>query len=270
MATDSTTSAPATKAKAAPKKAAPKKAAAKKPAAKKAAAKTTPLRERDLKVLTVEAGYAATGLADEAISFARELPAKADKLRVSLTEKVSADAVKTQVKELRSDAEGVLSVEKVKATVTDLRATVTKTTKDLGTQAKELRTEAPAKLKELKAETLVKDAKTNVENYRSKFTKELDGRVASFEKAFDTRVKAGKKVVTEVKANEQVKNVLGQAKNTSSKVKGAVTSVRKTADVAVEAGAKQAENAKSQVKAAATSAKKTVDTVVEAGKELAS
>ena len=48
-----------------------------------------------------------------------------------------------------------------------------------------------------------------------------------------------------------------------------MTSVRKTADVAVEAGSKQAKNAQSQVKGAVTSVRKTVDTVVDAGKNIA-
>lgn len=198
---------------------APKKATAtKKAAPKKAAPKVTPLRERDLKVLTVEAGYAAASLADEAVSFARELPAKADKLRT----KVTADTVKSQVKELASDAQEALTADKVKETVTGLASSVTKATKDL-------RAEAPAKLKELRADTLVKDAKGNFATYRAKVGSELDERAASFQKHFDARVKAGKKVVTEVKANEQVKNVLGQAKTASTKVKDVVTSVRKSA-----------------------------------------
>jgi hypothetical protein len=231
-----TTAAKTTAAKAPVAKKAPaKKAAAKKPAAKK----TTPLRERHLKVLTSEAGYAAAALADEAISFARELPTKADKLRATMTETVKPETVKSTVSELRTTVK---------------------------TQVKH----APAKLKDVKANELLADAKTTVTTYRSKLTKDLDARMSAFEKHFDTRVAAGRKVVAEVKSNEQLTSVLGQASTTSSKIKGAVTSIRKTADVAVDAGKDQAANAKSQVKGAATSAKKTVETVFEAGKDIAS
>jgi hypothetical protein len=52
-------------------------------------------------------------------------------------------------------------------------------------------------------------------------------------------------------------------------VKAALTSVKKTADVALEAGKKQADNARSQLKAAATSTKKSAETIVEATQEAA-
>lgn len=155
--------------------------------------------------------------------------------------------------------------------------------RDLPAKADKFRTQlfdtvSPEALKgqvqDLRGELKADKVKETAETYRTKLTKELDERVNAFQKQFDTRVKAGKKVVKDVQKDERVKNVVDQVNNTTARVKGAVTSVRKTADAAVdagvEAGKKQAENAKTQVKAAATSAKKTADTVVESAKDLAS
>lgn len=139
--------------------------------------------------------------------------------------------------------------------------------------------QAPKNLEDLKAQTqkLREDLTARVETFRAEATKQADARLETFGKHFDTRAKDGKKVTDELRGQEpvkaveeQLKVILDQTANTRSQVKAAVTSVRKTADVAVDAGRKQGKNAQSQVKAAVTSARKTVDTVVESGKKLAS
>ena len=81
---------------------------------------------------------------------------------------------------------------------------------------------------------------------------------------------SGRKVVDDVTSKDPVKALLEQGKNAQAQVKAAFTSVRKTADAAVDAGRAQATTATSQVKAAATSVQKTAEAAVDAAKSIAS
>jgi hypothetical protein len=126
--------------------------------------------------------------------------------------------------------------------------------------------EAPERVKNLR-EDAPERVRSTVEDVRGRVTKDLQVWIRSFEKTFDSKAAEGRKIAEQVRKDERVQRVLDQTGNTRSQVKAAVTSVRKTADVAVDAGRtagrQQAENAASQVKAATTSARKSADTVVD-------
>jgi ElaB/YqjD/DUF883 family membrane-anchored ribosome-binding protein len=124
-----------------------------------------------------------------------------------------------------------------------------------------LRTEVPAR---------VESALTTL---RERVAKDADRRLASFERQFDAKAAEGKKLVDDIAKDKRVSKVLDQTSNTRSQVKAAVTSVTKTADVAVDAASKaageQAKTARSQFKGAVTSARKTADVAVDAGTKAA-
>jgi hypothetical protein len=132
--------------------------------------------------------------------------------------------------------------------------------------------EAPERVKHLAEDAPVK-VKSTVTEVRSRVTKDLEGFVKSFEKGFDEKAAEGRKVAEQVKKDGRVQRILDQTGNTRSQLKGALTSVAKTADVTVEAGRqagrKQAENALTQVKGAATSVRKSAETVADAAAETA-
>ncbi len=94
-----------------------------------------------------------------------------------------------------------------------------------------------------------------------------------FQKRFDRKAAEGRTVTDDLLKSPQMKRVVEQAKTARSQVKGAVTSIRKTAtrslDAGVDAGRKQADTARSQTKAAATSIQKTAEAAVESARELA-
>lgn len=201
-----------------------------------ATTETTRLREREPQLIVRDAAYALTALADEAVTNVKSLTEKLEQLR---------EDAPAKAKELRETAP-----ERIKTLPEDAQTTL-----------EERRAKVEAQLKEL----------------RERASKDVDERLASFEASFDAKAAAGADRVAEIRKDERVNRVEtafepvnDQLKIARSQVKGAITSVRKTLDAAVEAGRAQADNARSQVKAAATSTRKTVDTVVEAGRGLAS
>ncbi len=198
---------------------------------------TTPrIHEREPQTIVRDAAYAVTALADEAIASVRTLTAKAEKLR---------DEAPAKAKELRETAPN-----RLKALPEDAQTTLEGRRDKVETQLKDLRDRAQ---------------------------KDADARLVKFEASFDAKAAAGAEKVATFRKDERVVKVTSafepvgdQLKIARTQVKGAVTSVRKTMDAAVDAGKTQAGHAKSQVKGAVTSTRKTVDAVVEAGRELAS
>jgi hypothetical protein len=95
--------------------------------------------------------------------------------------------------------------------------------------------QAPERVKSLAEEAPVK-VKTTVIDVRDRVAKDVEGWIKSFEKNFDKKAAEGRKVAEQVKKDSRVQRILDQTGNTRSQVKGAVTSVVKTADVTVEAG----------------------------------
>lgn len=197
---------------------------------------TNRLREREPQLIVRDAAYALTALADDALTNVKGLTEKLEQLREETPGKV-----------------------------------------------KELRTTAPERLKTLPedAQTTVQERRTKLEaqisELRERAAKDVDERIATFESQFDAKASAGAERVAEIRKDDRVvrietafEPVGDQVKVARSQVKGAITSVRKTVDAAVEAGRAQAGNARSQVKAAATSTRKTVDTAVEAVRGIAS
>jgi hypothetical protein len=126
--------------------------------------------------------------------------------------------------------------------------------------------EAPERVRAIAEEAPVKVRET-VTDVRSRVTKDLEGWIKTFEKNFDKKAAEGRKVAEQVKKDERVQRILDQTGSTRSQVKGAVTSVAKTADVAAEAGRKQAESARTQVKGAATSVRKSGETIADVAAE---
>lgn len=104
-------------------------------------------------------------------------------------------------------------------------------------------------------------ARTAVDGVRHKLVVELESAIAAFERTFDARATEGRKLLTSLERDQRISKLVEQGKNTRSQLKGALTSVTRTADVATEAARKQAETATSQVKAAVTSVRKTADAV---------
>lgn len=214
----------------------------KKAATARSTAKTTQkkptirLHEREPRLIAQDGAYALAGVTHDAVTFARSLPEKLETLRTEGP---------TKARELRETAP-----ELAKATQGNVKAKVHNQRVHLEAQVREIRERANS---------------------------EFDGRLKSFEKDFDKKAKEGSKVVKDLRKDERVQRfetqlnrVLHQAKNTRTQFKAAFTSLRKTADVAFQAGKAQADTAKSQVKAAATSARKTAATAFDASKDLAS
>lgn len=198
--------------------------------------KTPRLHEREPQLIVRDTAYVLTALADEAVTNVKSLSERLEQLR-----------------------------------------------EDAPAKAKELRETAPERIQSLpeQAQTTLEERRARVEaqlkDLRERAANDVDERIAAFEDSFDAKASAGADRVAELRKDERVVRVetafepVGdQLKIARSQVKGAVTSVRKTIDAAVEAGRAQAENARSQVKAAATSTRKTVDTAVEAGRSIAS
>lgn len=197
---------------------------------------TTRLREREPQLIVRDTAYALTALADDAVTNVRTLADRIEQLR---------DEAPARAKELRQTAP-----ERIRTLPEDAQSTL-----------EERRGRVEAQLKEL----------------RERASKDVDERLATFESRFDAKASAGAERVAELRQDQRVTRVESalepvgsQVKIARSQVKGAVTSVRKTLDAAVEAGRTQAGNARSQVKAAATSTRKTVDAVVDAGRDIAS
>lgn len=177
-----------------------KKAAARKPAVPK----TPSLRDRELKVILEDAGYATAGIVGDVVGYARALPGR--------------------VERVRDDAE-------------------------------HLAEEAPERFKVLRdvpemAEQTFNDLRKRLEKDAKRYTKR-------FEKRFDAKAKEGRALTDDV---------ISQAGNARSHLKGAFTSVTKTADVAVETAQKQAEKVTTQAKATVTTARKGADQTVSKAK----
>jgi hypothetical protein len=187
-----------------------RKATAKKTAARKPAAPKTPsLRERELKVILEDAGYATAGIVGDVVEYAK--------------------GIQGRVERLRDDAE-------------------------------HLAEDAPEKIKGLR--DVPEKAEKTLADLRKRLEKDADRYLTSFGKRFDAKAKEGRKLADDVRKDERIDKVLTQAGNARSQLKGAFTSVTKTADVAVETAHKQAENVTTQAKATATTARKAVDETV--------
>ena len=198
---------------------------------------TTPrLHEREPQTLVRDAAYAVTAIADEAVADVRTLIEKLEQLR-----------------------------------------------EDAPAKAKELRETGPDRVKNLptEVETQLEERRAKVESQlkdvRERATKDLDERIAAFEASFDAKAAAGAERIAKLKEDERVARVStalepvgDQLKIARTQVKAASTALRKTLDVAVDAGKQQAEYAKRQVKAARTSTMKTVETAVDAARDIAS
>jgi F0F1-type ATP synthase membrane subunit b/b' len=201
-----------------------------------ATATTTRIHEREPQIIVRDAAYAVTALADEAMASVRTLSAKAEKLR---------DEAPAKAKELRETAP---------------------------TRFKSFPEGAQTTLEERRAKV-----ETQLKDLRGRASKDADARLVKFEASFDAKAAAGAVKVATLRQNDHLVKMTSafepvgdQLKVARTQVKGAVTSMRKTVEAAVDAGKTQAGNAKTQVKGAVTSSRKTVDAVVEAGRELAS
>lgn len=104
---------------------------------------------------------------------------------------------------------------------------------------------------------------------RERAQQEAERYLAKFEKVFDKKAAEGRKLAEEVKSDERVAAVLRQTENTSQQIRGAVTSVTKTPQVAVDAAHDQAEIAKSQTKAAVTTTRNSVKDIRSSAKAAA-
>jgi hypothetical protein len=269
--TTEATSSSARKSSSTAKKSTAEKSTAKKSTAKKSTAKTsTPkkssaarkpapsaprLHEREPKVIVLDATYATAGIATEVISRVKGLPARIEAVRTDLPQRLE------QTLDGLRDVPTGAGPDRAKAAGGELKAKVRSQRVQVEAQVRDLRTKAEREL----------DAR------RQKVTRELDDRIRTFESSFDQRAEEGRRVTAELqkdqrvaRAEEQLKRVLEQTDNTRSQIRAALTSVKRTTEVAREAATKQAETAKSQVKAATTSVKKSAGAVLDAGKELIS
>lgn len=189
------------------------------------------LHEREPKAIARDSGYALASIAHDAVEFVRAVPARVDTWR---------EEAPSSAKELRQD---------------------------VPVRARSLSGTMQERLSSQRSEF-----EQQMRSLRDRTRGELEGRLHQAETRFDEKVVEGEQVVAEVRDDPRVNRIESelakvweQASNTQSQTKAAWTSVRKTVDVAVEAGREQARNARSQVKAALTSARKTAETAAEAG-----
>ncbi len=108
---------------------------------------------------------------------------------------------------------------------------------------------------------------STLEKLRKRVAADTERALTSLEREVVARADRGRHLVEEVREDERVTKVLDQTASTRSQLKAALTSVRRTGDVAAEAAGEQAKTAKSQVKAAATSTRNSADTIVDAVRE---
>ena len=232
-----------TASKTATKKATAKKATAKKATAKKASTTATAARKTTAKKTT-----------------AKKATAKKATSRGPRTPRLLEREPRVLLRDAGYVAAGVVhdAVERARALperLEDWRGEAEKAAKDAPERVQELRTEVPSRV-----ETTVKDVRVRV-------GKDLQSLLDGFEKRFDGKAADGRKVAESWRSDQRVQRVLDQTGNTRSQVKGAVTSIVKTGEVATEAGREQAGTAATQVKAAATSVRKSAETVAEATTE---
>jgi hypothetical protein len=132
--------------------------------------------------------------------------------------------------------------------------------KELPNRLEHLRAEAGEAPSRLKG---VRDVPERVEEtiveLRERLAKDAERYLETFEDRFDAKAKEGRKLADDVRRDERVSKLLDQADIARSQLRGALTSVTKTADVAVEIGSEQADRVASQAKATATTAQKAVD-----------
>ncbi len=105
-------------------------------------------------------------------------------------------------------------------------------------------------------------AEKTLADLRKRLEKDADRYLKTFEKRFDAKADEGRKLAEDARKDERIDKVVTQAGNARSQLKGAFTSVTKTADVAVETATKQTENVTTQAKATVTTARKAVDETV--------
>lgn len=169
----------------------------------------TKLFERELTTLIQDAGYAAAALIDDAVEVVRELPGR----------------VEGEVKDVREDAPAFVKdlPNKARATADDLQA-------DLKTRVEKYRG----------------DVEGTIKDVRTRANKELEERVAAFEKAFDARATEGRKVVDTVLHDERVKPLVDRVREAEGQVKDLFTKLTKrdetaeATDVAVDVDVKAA------------------------------
>ena len=211
------------------KKATAKMATSKKATAKKASSttrtttRTSPrLLEREPKALLEDAGYAAAGVAHDAVDFARTLPTRLDGLR-SDAEKAAKEAPE-RVKDLRTEVPS-----RVESTVKDVRVRVSK---DLQTWLDTF---------EKRFDTKVADGRKVADSVRS------DDRVKRVLEQTDNTRSQVKGAITSVVKTGSVAGEAGreQAATAASQVKAATTSARKTAETVAEAATDESESGES-------------------------
>lgn len=201
------------------KKATTKKATAKKTATKKTATTTKQsttrpprLLERDPQVLLEDAGYAAAGVARDALELARTLPSRIEGLRGEV-EKAAKEAPE-RVRDLRSEVPT-----RVETTVKDVRVRVGKDLQNwLDTLEKQFDTKAADGRRvadSVRSDERVKRILEQTDNTRS----QVKGAITSVVKTGTAAGEAGR----------------DQADNASSQVKAAATSTRRTAGTVVDA-----------------------------------
>ncbi len=207
------------------KKATAKKATAKKATAKKAttAKKTTTskaattkraprLLERDPQTLLGDVGYAAAGVAHDAVELARGLPSRLEGLRGDV-EKAAKEAPE-RVKDLRTDVPG-----RVETTVKDVRVRVSKDLQawlDTFEQRLDGKAAEGRKVAETwRSDERVKRILDQTDNTRS----QVKGAITSVVKTGSVAAEAGRE----------------QAETAATQVKAAATSARKSAETVAEA-----------------------------------
>jgi hypothetical protein len=200
--------------KATAKKATTKKATAKKATtAKKTTTKKPPrLLERDPQVLLEDVGYAAAGVAHDAIELARTLPSRIEGLRGEV-EKAAKEAPE-RVKDLRTEVPS-----RVETTVKDVRVRISKDLQAwLDTFEKRFDTKAADGRKvadSVRSDERVKRILEQTDNTRS----QVKGAITSVVKTGAAAGEAGR----------------DQAETAASQVKAAATSAKKSAETVAEA-----------------------------------
>ena len=213
-----TTTKKATTKKATTKKATAKKATAKKTTAKKTTAPKPPrLLERDPQVLLEDVGYAAAGVARDAIELARTLPSRIEGLRGEV-EKAAKEAPE-RVKDLRTEVPS-----RVETTVKDVRVRISKDLQAwIDTFEKRFDTKAADGRKvadTVRSDERVKRILEQTDNTRS----QVKGAITSVVKTGAAAGEAGRE----------------QAETAASQVKAAATSTKKSVETVADAATETA------------------------------
>jgi hypothetical protein len=237
----------------------------KQPAAKKATKKSTTTRKT---TTTSTARKPATKKA----STARK-PAAKRTTTTTTTTKTTTTTRKpaTAKKQPLLEREPVVLLEDAGYAYVGLVGDVVELAKGLPARVEKLRDESVDAAEEVPS--LIKAAPRMIEHSliaaRERAQQEAERYLAKFEKVFDKKAAEGRKLAEEVKGDERVAAVLRQTENTSQQIRGAVTSVTKTPQVAVDAAHDQAEIAKSQTKAAVTTTRNSVKDIKSSAKAAA-